>query len=454
MTRPPLHAAARQGPVIACILTAIVLVVLDGTIANVALPSFARAFHAGPQDAIWVVTGYQMALVMSLLPAASLGESLGFARIFTAGAALFTLASGVCALAPNLPVLVAARFVQGLGGAGIMALTAALLRSAMPPEKLGAALGWNALAVALSAAAGPTIGASLLSVAPWPVLFAVNLPVGLLVLLAARRLPRQPGSHRRLDTASVALNAAGFAMLVVGVDRLAATPALAAALLAGASLSLTALVLRERKEATPLVPIDLLRIPTFRLSIGASVCCFTAQMAGTVALPFYLQHTLHQTTFMTGLLMTPWPLATALAGPIAGRLADRVSTGLLCAAGGSVFATGLFIMALLPLHGSVLRLLPCTVLCGLGFGFFQAPNNRNMLMAAPHARSGAAGGMLATARLAGQTSGAVLTALLFSVSHAGPAPLLAMGIGAGFAVAAGGLSLARGGVDRRRVVAR
>ena len=192
---------------IASVLAAMVLVVLDAAIANVALPTIATSLQVTPATSVWVITAYQAALLMALFPCAALGESIGYRRVFTAGIALFTGASVLCALAPSLSWLVAARFLQGLGGAGVMALGVALLRIVVPHQRLGAAIGWNALAIALSSAAGPTIGAAILSASSWPWLFAVNLPLGLLVLLASRALPKTGGTARRLDKLSVGLNA-------------------------------------------------------------------------------------------------------------------------------------------------------------------------------------------------------------------------------------------------------
>ncbi len=430
----------------AAILAAIVLAVLDGAIANVALPTLSGALHVSASASVLVVTGYQMALVVALLPCAALGESFGYRRVFTAGVVVFTGASALCALSPSLPWLVAARFVQGLGAAAIMALLAALLRFTYPQRRLGGAIGLNATVVALSAAAGPTLGALILSVADWPWLFAVNVPIGLLVLLAAGALPGTTGTRRRLDGLSVALNAGFFAPLVVGVDLLATRPAAAAGLLAAALASLVALVRREMPRPAPLVPLDLLRGGTFRYSVVASVCCFAAQMVSSVALPFYLQHGLGRDPLTTGLYMTPWPLTVALAAPVSGRFADRVPTAWLCAAGGFCLAGGLGLAAFWRFDGSLAPLVLFTVLSGLGFGFFQTPNNRNMLLSAPRARSGAAGGMQATARQCGQTAGAVIMALLFTLAPSGLAPRLGLAVGAALALAGGLVSLLRVGL--------
>ncbi len=428
---------------IASVLAAMVLVVLDAAIANVALPTIAATLHVTPAMSVWVITAYQTALVMALLPSAALGETFGYRRVFTTGVALFTAASGLCALSPSLPWLVAARFIQGIGGAAVMALGVALLRFVVQPQQLGAAIGWNALAVALSSAAGPTIGAAILSSASWPWLFAVNLPLGMVVLIASRALPQVEGNARRPDLYSVLLNAGAFAALVVGAELLPARPALAISLILAAILAVAALVRRERAKDAPLIPLELLRADSFRSSVVASVLCFSGVAAGLVALPFYLQHGLGQSAWMTGLYMTPWPLTVAIAGPLAGRLANRVSTAWLCAAGGAVLSVGLAVTALWPLEGHLSQLAMLTSLCGLGFGLFQVPNNRNMFLAAPRERSAAAGGMQGTARLLGQTAGAIIMTLLFTVTNVESAPRIGLGIAATLTLAAGIVSAMR-----------
>jgi DHA2 family multidrug resistance protein-like MFS transporter len=390
-TNPPAEAEAdglptpRRAFATAALMAAIVLVVLDGAIANVALPTLARALEVPPAMSVLVVMSYQVALVMAVLPGAALGESLGYRRVFTTGVLLFTVASAGCALSPSLPWLIACRFAQGLGGAAVMSTNLALLRFTFPQRLLGGAIGLNAMTVALSGAAGPTIGAAILSVASWPWLFAVNLPLGAVVLLATRALPRSDATGRRIDAVSVLLNAGFLAPLVIGVDLLPARPGAGTALIATAACCLIALARREMGREAPLIPLDLLRDGAFRVSVVASVCCFAGQTASYVALPFYLQHGLGLDTFTTGLCMTPWPLTVALAAPISGRLSNRISTAWLCAAGGGCLGLGLLLAAAWPLHGHVAPLVACTILCGLGFGFFQTPNNRAMLLSAPRA---------------------------------------------------------------------
>lgn len=436
----------RQSWAVASVLAAMVLVVLDAAIINIALPTLGASLQASPAAVVRAVTAYQLGLVVALFPAAVLGESLGLRRVFTIGVALFTLASAGCALAPSLSWLLAGRFLQGLGGAAIMALGIALLRHVVPTERFGVAIGWNALTVALSSAVGPSLGAAILSIAPWPWLFAVNLPIGLGVMAAARALPEVGGHGGRVDKTSIAFNACTFTLLIVGVEILPSRPMTGALLLLGGALTGTALVHRERGRITPLIPLDLLRSSSFRFSVIASILCFTGQAAGLVALPFYLQHIRGLTPLAAGITLTPWPLTVALAGPTAGRLAQSLPTSWLCLLGGTVLSLGLGLSAVGTYRGASLALCFSVALCGLGFGLFNVPNNRNMFLSAPRERGGAAGGLQGMARLLGQTTGAVLMAWLFSLLPMAMASRIGLILGSMLALAAGMASMMRSGI--------
>jgi DHA2 family multidrug resistance protein-like MFS transporter len=384
-----------------------------------------------------------MALVMALLPCAALGESLGYRRVYSAGVALFVGASWLCASAPSLPLLVAARFVQGLGGAAIMSLGIAILRFTVGKPQLGAAIAWNTLAVALSSAAGPTLGALVLANASWPWLFAINLPLGALVLLATRTLPIVSGTAAKIDSISALLNAAAFAALFSSAELLPKALGFAVCTLTLGALAMTALIRRELPRRAPMVPLDLLGNESFRLSVIASVCGFVGQGAALISLPFYLQHALGQNVLQTGLLMTPWPMTVALVAPLAGRLADRMSGAWLCALGGALLSFGLALTATWPVHGRPLLLIPFLVVCGAGFGLFQVSNNRNMFMFAARARTAAAGGMQSTARLTGQTIGALILTVLFTLTSVELAPRIGLGIAAALTLIAGLVSTRR-----------
>ena len=428
------------------IAVGVTMAVLDSAVANIALPVIARQLGVTPAESVWVINAYQLAIVVLLLPLAALGERIGYRRVYIAGLALFTLGSLACALSGTLETLVAARVAQGLGAAGIMGVNGALVRFTYPHASLGRGVGLNALTVSVAAAIGPTVASGILAIGPWEWLFAVNVPIGLVnIVLAARVLPWSTLSNKAVDWISATLSALSFGLFFIGVDTLThgeAHGVLAASQLAGAVLAGVALYRRERHEARPLIPIDLLRIPVFAWSTATSICSFAAYMLAFLALPFWFESVLHRDQVQTGLLMTPWPVGVGLVAPLAGRLADRVPAAILGSGGLLALAVGLGLLALLPAEASALDIVWRVALCGLGFGFFQAPNNRTMLASAPRDRAGAAGGMLATARLTGMTAGATMAALVFRAVPQ-DAEHVCLLIAVALAVAGGAASLSR-----------
>lgn len=436
---------------IVAIWLALTLAVLDSAVVNVALPTIAREFRIEPHEAIWIVNAYQIVIVVSLLPMASLGEIFGYHRVYLVGIALFTSASLACALSGTLVELTAARIVQGFGAAGVMAINAALVRFTYPQHLLGRGMGLNAMVVSLASASAPSLAAAILSVASWPWLFAVNIPIGLIAMaLAAAALPRVPRVDRRFDFVGAFLNAVAFGLLIGGVDLLTrlGQPVLGSLLIAGGAASFVVLALKGKGEANPILPIDLLRIPIFGLSVATSICSFCGQMLALVSLPFLFDHVMHRSAAEIGLLLTPWPIMVGLVGPFAGAMADRLSAALMGCVGLLVFSLGLGALAFLPVDASFWNVAWRMALCGLGFGLFQSPNNRTMILAAPRSRSGAAGGMLATARLTGQTAGATMVAIIFALRSEGGGEKLALAVAAGVALAGAVASAMRFGAPR------
>ncbi|TAM06852.1 MAG: MFS transporter [Paraburkholderia sp.] len=423
----------------------ITLAVLDGAIANVALPTIARHLHASAASSIWIVNAYQLSITISLLPLASLGDRIGYRRVYLAGLALFTVASLGCALATSLPELAFARMVQGFGGAGIMSVNTALVRMIYPRSKLGRGVAINAMVVAIASAVGPTIASAVLSVASWPWLFAINVPIGVAAFaLGLRTLPLNDPHRAHYDYWSAVLNALVFGLLIFAVDGLGHGERriwIAVELLAAIAIGWY-FVRRQLSQPAPLLPVDLLRIPAFSLSVGTSMCSFCAQMLAFVALPFLLQDTFGLSQVQTGFLMTPWPLVIVAAAPLAGWLSDRYPAGILGGIGLALFALGLLLLATLGGHPSAFDISWRMALCGAGFGTFQSPNNRQMLSSAPRERSGGASGMLGTARLTGQTLGAALVALIFGIAPQ-HGPTLALYAATAFSAVAAVISMLR-----------
>jgi DHA2 family multidrug resistance protein-like MFS transporter len=425
------------------IILGIAVAVLDGTLVNLALPGIARELNANAAHSIWVVNAYQIATLVMLLPLASLGDRIGYRRVYLVGMALFAAASLIATLSTSLGMLIAGRALQGLGAAGIMSVNAALVRLIYPSTQLGRGMAINSMVVATASVAGPSVAAGILSVASWPWLFALNVPLGALVLVLGRRaLPFNEvsaGASVRFSPIDVVLNVLMFSLIFIGADRLGVGSEAGqgggalgwGTLLAGVAVGFVYLR-RQAALATPLFPVDLLRIPVFALSMGTSVGAFCAQMLSFIALPFLLLETYGRSHFEAGLLITAWPLAIVVMAPIAGRLIGRYPDGLLGGIGLALLATGLALLAALPAQPGNADIVWRMALCGFGFGLFQSPNNHTIVTTPPPQRSGAASGMLGTARLTGQTLGAVLLAGIFSVwsPHDGKGQVIALGLAA------------------------
>ena len=451
--------------------------VLQAGIVNLALPDIARELEASAASAIWVINAFQLGTLVMLLPLAAFGDRAGYRRVYLAGLALFTLASLAAMLADSIGMLIAARAIQGLGAAGVLSVNTALVRQIHPPALLGRGMAILSMVVATSAVAGPSVAAAILSVGDWPWLFAVNLPVGAAAFFLARnalpadRPPRaevdeDPRSGRgsrsgagsrlaagsRFPVGDVLMNVLMFSLVFIGAQRLGVhaaagqeAPWLAWALLA-AGIAVGAVYLRRQaRRDAPMFPVDLLRIPVFSLSMGTSICAFCAQTIAYIALPFLMLESYGRSHLDAGLLITAWPLAIVVLAPVAGRLIGRVPDGLLAGAGLGILAVGLALLATLPAQPDNADIVWRMLICGAGFGLFQTPNNHTIVTSSPRHRSGAASGMLGTARITGQTVGAVILAAIFSAwgRHDGSAESAAMLIASGFAAGAAVFSVLR-----------
>jgi DHA2 family multidrug resistance protein-like MFS transporter len=288
---------------------------------------------------------------------------------------------------------------------------------------------------------------------PWPWLFAINLPFGVLAIaIGMKTLPRTPRAVHAFDFFGALLAAGCLGLFILGVGSAAHRTSiglvsieLAAAVLLGGFL-----IQRHADHPAPMLPIDLFRRPVFALSAATAVCAFAVQGLAFVSLPFYFEDILQRTQVETGLFMTPWPLVVAIMAPIGGRLSDRYPAGILGSLGLVLLAIGMVLLASLPASPSVANIVWRMVICGFGFGFFQTPNIRAIMSSAPPDRSGSASGIVATARLTGQTVGAALAALCFALSGRDGATL-ALALGAGFAAVGSVMSFLRLAVAPRGV---
>jgi len=402
------------------------LLVIDSTIANVAMPTIARELGVTNAVVTNVATVYQLVLVMFLLPFAALGDRIGHRTWYQWGQGLFMVASFLCLFAENLWALLVLRAIQGLGAAMALSVSSAMLREIYPASKLGTGLGINSVIVASSGALAPTLGGYIVSHLPWQFVFVVAAPLAVISLILGRSLPDPQARMVPINPISSVWSALTMLLIIGGLQLATHGAALpGAAIGALGAISLLNLVRRERGQAEPVLPVDLLAMPSIGLSALAAMASFVAASSLMLTLPFRLEGGMGFDPQTVGLLLLPFPLTMLVISPFAGWLSDRVAPTKLGVSGMIVAIAGLLSLALMPddvgQAGIALRL----GLTALGFGFFFSPNTRLMIGRAPRERAAAAGGAQSTARLTGQALGAVCVGVFLAGGLGqGPAPFL------------------------------
>lgn len=366
---------------ITAILIVLIMTVLDVTVVNVALPVLADKFGVSDSDTVWIVTIYQLVITMLLLPLSSAGDLYSYRKTFLTGVVIFTSASVLCAASQNFAMIIASRAIQGIGAACVMSVNIALTRLIYPREVLGRGLALNAMVIAIATAAGPTIAGSILSIASWHWLFLINVPFGIVAFILGKRLlprnlPRQDKTG--YDWVSGIENTVVFGLIFYSLGSFARkgdTVTNICLLLAGLAVGVL-YVRRQLNRRNPMLPVDLFGIRLYSLSIITSVCSFIALNVAMIALPFLFLNSYGFSEITTGLLMTPWPLATMIVSPLAARFVEKHNPGKTAAAGMAVYAAGITLLLLLPDSGvRVWDIAWRMVVCGIGFGLFQTPEN-------------------------------------------------------------------------------
>ncbi len=427
----------------------LVMTVLDVTVVNVALPILAEKFSISNSSAVWIVTIYQLVITMLLLPVSSIGDLHSYKRTFLFGVVVFTLSSAMCAASQNFTMVVLSRAIQGIGAACVMGVNIALVRLIYPREILGRGMALNAMCIAIATAAGPTIAGAILSVASWHWLFLINVPLGIIAFFIGwRLLPQNPPiAHKpRFDWLSAIENMVVFGLIFFALGNFSRKGdlGLSAVLLVVGIVVGIFYVKRQFGHEQPLLPVDLFSNSMYTMSIATSVCSFMAQNIAMIALPFLYLNGYHFSAISTGLLMTPWPLATMIVSPIAARYVEKHNPGTTAAVGMGVFIVGVLLLLFTGCNPSEWNIAWRMAICGVGFGMFQTPNNIVMVMATPVNRSGGAGGMQSTARLVGQTLGATIVSSVFALlAHETTAISVCLYISVGFALCAGIFSYTR-----------
>ncbi|MDE6513642.1 MAG: MFS transporter [Muribaculaceae bacterium] len=427
----------------------LVMTVLDVTLVNVALPVLAEKFQISSSSSVWVITIYQLVITMLLLPVSSVGDLYSYKRTFLIGVVVFTASSALCAAAQGFEMLVIARAIQGIGAACVMGVNIALVRLIYPREILGRGMALNAMCIAIATAAGPTIAGGILSIASWHWLFLINVPLGIAAFFIGLKLLPQnpPAEHKvRFDLISAIENMIVFGLIFFALGNFSRKGDM---VLSGILLTIGIAVgifylRRQFGHEQPLLPVDLFTNSMYSMSIATSVCSFIAQNVTMIALPFLYLNSYHFSEITTGLLMTPWPLATMIVSPIAARYVERHNPGATAAAGMGVFILGVLLLLTSGYGAGEWNIAWRMAVCGIGFGMFQTPNNIVMVMATPVHRSGGAGGVQSTARLVGQTLGATAVSTVFALAATNlSAVRICLAISIAFALTAGIFSYTR-----------
>lgn len=432
----------------------LLLASLGTSIANVSLPTLVQVFGSSFQAVQWVVLAYLLAITTLIVSVGRLADLFGQRRLMLAGIAVFTVASALCAVAPELWLLVVARALQGFGAAVMMALSMALVGNVVARERSGTAMGLLGTMSAIGTALGPTLGGTLIAGFGWPAIFLVNLPLGVLAIaLAWRHLPADPAATgvvaRAFDwqgSLLLALTLSAYA-LAMTVGRGHAGP-WNSALLGIALLGAGLFVFVESRVASPLVQPALLQDRRIRSGFAMGALVTTVAMTTLVVGPFYLSNALALDAAHIGLVMSAGPLVAALAGVPAGRSVDRfgarpvVVVGLLAMAGGCM---GLSIVSVrFGICAYVVPLITFTA----GFAIFQAANNTAVMAAVESGQRGVVSALLNLSRNLGLITGASVMGALYAfgaastdVAHATPAAATS-GMRLAFGVAAGLICIA------------
>ncbi len=414
--------AQPTGGILASLSLSMLVSSLGASIANIGLPTLALAFNTSFQAVQWVVIVYLLTITTSIIAIGRLGDGMGRRRLLLTGIALFTIASGLCAIAPDIGLLLAARIAQGLGAAVMMAMTMALVSETLGKENTGRAMGLLGSMSAIGTALGPSLGGALIFGFGWQAMFLVNLPLGLLAfILVYRYLPMgQPQSQKdsgRFDLPGsllLGLTLACYALsMTLGRGDFGVINLL---LLLCAALGIGLFIRLEKTTASPLIQLTLFRQAGLSAGLLMSALVMTVMMTSLVVGPFYLTRGLGLAVGQAGLAMSAGPLVAALLGVPAGRLVDRLGEQKITAIGLAIMTVGAGVMSMMTLSGGVFGYVAPLCLITLGYVLFQVANNTALMMHAAPEQRGVISGMVNLSRNLGLITGASAMGALFMLA--------------------------------------
>ncbi|MDH2050810.1 MFS transporter [Achromobacter marplatensis] len=462
MNSSPLVSARSSLPVMACLSVSMLLPALGASVANVALPTLAQAFDAPFHALQWVVLAYLLAVTTLIVSVGRLGDLIGRRRLMLAGIGVFTVASALCGATPWLGGLIAARALQGLGAAIMMALTMAYASDAVAREKTGSVMGLLGTMSAIGTALGPSLGGLLLAGSGWSSIFLINVPLGALAFgLAWFHLPADPSGSGRpqatFDMRGSLLLAAGIAAYALAMTGAVGGGWMIGALLSAAGGLAIAFVRVQATSASPLIRLALFGHPVLSAGVAANGLVSTVMMTTLVVGPFYLAGALGLDAARVGLVMSCGPAVAALAGVPAGRGVDRYGAQRVMRVALAVMVAGVALLSLAPVAFGALGYVAPLAVTTAGYALFQAANSSAVMQCAGADQRGALSGLLNLSRNLGFITGASLMGAVFAwASGAGDLRIaspaaLAAGMGWTYALAAVMLMLALVIIVRGRV---
>src|SRR5216684_4497325 len=411
---------ANKWAVLAILAVGVFMATLDTSIVNISLPTIARYFGVPLNGAIeWIIIAYLVVIAGVLLTTGRLADMIGRKPIWVAGLIIFTTGSAICGASLSLGMLIAARALQGLGGAFIMAVSPAMLTNAFPANERGRALGMNAVIVALGVSVGPTLGGLITEHFTWRWIFYVNIPFGIIGVIATLRVltERMHRNQGRFDPVGAVLLGIGLVALTLGLSfgqEWGWNSPLLIGTLVVSVLAIVTLVIVERRISNPIIDFSLLKRRVFLSANVSLVLSFLALFAVSFMLPFYLEELRGFPTAEAGLLLTPLPLTIAVLAPFSGALADRIGTRWLAAGGLALACLGLLLISQLDAHSSVWDIVWRLIVIGAGQAMFQSPNNSALLGAVPRSRQGSSSDLPATGRVVGQSVSVAIAGAIFA----------------------------------------
>ncbi|MGC4017910.1 MAG: MFS transporter [Muricomes sp.] len=404
---------------------------IDTNIVSIGLPTLVKALNTSFSSVQWVVLSYLLSITVLVVGVGRIGDMFGKKPLYLSGIVIFTIGSLACGLSFSVYMLVAARILQGVGGAILMSMSFALVGDLVPKEKVPQAVGFLTAMLTLGIALGPSVGGILISAFGWHIIFLINIPIGIITFIIALKFPKLEAActGQRFDWPGVLALAAAlicydFAITLSESQGLSITVIL---LFIASVIIVFAFIFIEKRVFSPLINLKIFTNRVVSGSLGISVIAYAMIMTINIVLPFFLTDAQGLPTFKVGLLLATGPIATTIFGPIAGKAAEKFGTRPVMIAGLIGFGTGCFLMATLTPFTSPAGFAVRIAISNGSFAFFQTPNNAAIIASANPEQRGVISGLLNLARTLGQTTGASLMGAVFAsftmaaqgISHSG-----------------------------------